>query len=121
MVYEMEVLAEEHQELQSTFSRTRRAEAILFGGYAVRVVWKPRKGKPEDTNRQPRGKNPEEKGFARVAEPHKLLDAIAAHRVANRPNRFEPRMKKRRRMPYDLLMTPRAEAKLDILKSISNN
>lgn len=50
-----------------------------------------------------------------------LLDAIAAHRVANRPNRFEPRKKKRRRMPYDLLMKPREEAKLDILKGVSNN
>ena len=50
-----------------------------------------------------------------------LLLAIASHRVANRPNRFEPRKKKRRRMPYDLLMKPRAEAKLDILKGISKN
>lgn len=50
-----------------------------------------------------------------------LLDAIAAHRVANRPNRFEPRKKKRRRMPYDLLMKPREEAKLDILKGVSKN
>jgi len=50
-----------------------------------------------------------------------LLDAIAVHRVANRPDRFEPRKKKRRRMPYDLLMKPRAEAKLDILKGVSKN
>ena len=50
-----------------------------------------------------------------------LLDAIAAHRVANRPDRFEPRKKKRRRMPYDLLMKPRHEAKLDILKGVSKN
>ena len=50
-----------------------------------------------------------------------LLDAISAHRVANRPDRFEPRKKKRRRMPYDLLMKPRAEAKLDILKGVSKN
>jgi hypothetical protein len=50
-----------------------------------------------------------------------LLNAIAAHRVANRPDRFEPRKKKRRRMPYDLLMKPRVEAKLDILKGVSNN
>ena len=48
-----------------------------------------------------------------------LLGAISAHRVANRPDRFEPRRKKRRRMPYDLLMKPRAEAKLDILKGLS--
>ena len=50
-----------------------------------------------------------------------LLDAIVTHRVANRPDRFEPRKKKRRRMPYDLLTKPRAEAKLDILKGVSKN
>jgi len=50
-----------------------------------------------------------------------LLDAISVHRVANRPDRFEPRKKKRRRMPYDLLMKPRHEAKLDILKGVSKN
>tara|TARA_R110002096_G_scaffold46119_1_gene123213 strand:+ start:224 stop:1642 length:1419 start_codon:yes stop_codon:yes gene_type:complete len=50
-----------------------------------------------------------------------LLDAIAVHRVANRPDRFEPRKKKRRKKPYDLLMKPRAEAKLDILKGVSKN
>lgn len=52
---------------------------------------------------------------------HEPLDAIAAHRVANRPGRFEPRKKKRRRMPYELLMKPRAKAKLDILKGVSEN
>ena len=50
-----------------------------------------------------------------------LLDAIVMHRVANRPDRIEPRKKKRRRMPYDLLTKPRAEAKLDILKGVSDN
>ena len=50
-----------------------------------------------------------------------LLDTIVMHRVANRPDRFEPRKKKRRRMPYDLLTKPRAEAKLDILKGVSKN
>jgi hypothetical protein len=28
---------------------------------------------------------------------HDLLDAIATHRVADRPDRYEPRVKKRRR------------------------
>ena len=50
-----------------------------------------------------------------------LLNIIVAHRVANRPDRFEPRKKKRRRMPYDLLTKPRAEAKLDIIKGLSKN
>lgn len=50
-----------------------------------------------------------------------LLDTIVIHRVANRPDRFEPRRKKRRRMPYDLLSKPRTEAKLDILKGLTKN
>ena len=41
--------------------------------------------------------------------------------VGDRPNRFEPRKKKRRRSPYDLLMKPRLEAKRDILKRVSEN
>jgi hypothetical protein len=44
-----------------------------------------------------------------------LLDAIASHRVADRPNRFEPRRTKRRPKPYDRLMKPRHEAKREIL------
>ena len=50
-----------------------------------------------------------------------LLDAIAVHRVADRPDRFEPRRKKRRPKPYDRLMKPRHEAKRDILNGFSEN
>lgn len=50
-----------------------------------------------------------------------LLNAVVMHRVADRPDRFEPKKKKRRRMPYDLLSQPRVEAKLDILKRLSAN
>jgi Transposase DDE domain len=50
-----------------------------------------------------------------------LLDAIASHRVADRPNRFEPRRKKRRPKHYDRLMKPRKEAKHDILHGFSEN
>ena len=57
----------------------------------------------------------------REALNQQLLTAIVAHRVADRPDRIEPRRKKRRRMPYDLLMKPRAEAKRDILKGLSKN
>ncbi len=45
-----------------------------------------------------------------------LLDSIALHRVANRPDRFEPRFKKRRVRLYSTLTVPRNEAKLAILK-----
>jgi hypothetical protein len=50
-----------------------------------------------------------------------LLDAIASHRVADRPDRYEPRRKKRRPKHYDRLMKPRQEAKRDILKGFSEN
>ena len=50
-----------------------------------------------------------------------LLDAIATHRVADRPDRFEPRRKKRRPKPYDRLMKPRHEAKREILKGVKEN
>jgi hypothetical protein len=45
-----------------------------------------------------------------------LLDAIAAHRVANRPDRYEPRVKKRRRNHYGWLTRPRAEMKRRLAK-----
>ncbi len=47
-----------------------------------------------------------------------LLDAIAIHRVADRPDRYEPRRKKRRPKPYDRLMKPRWQAKRDMLKGL---
>jgi hypothetical protein len=50
-----------------------------------------------------------------------LLDSITTHRVANRPDRFEPRRKKRRPKPYDRLMKPRAEAKRDMLLGFREN
>jgi len=40
-----------------------------------------------------------------------LLKAIAAHEVGNRPDRFEPRVKKRRPKPHKLMTKPRREYK----------
>jgi hypothetical protein len=40
-----------------------------------------------------------------------LLDAVAKHRVGNRPDRLEPRAKKRRAKPYRLLNKPREQAR----------
>jgi hypothetical protein len=45
-----------------------------------------------------------------------LLKAIATHRVADRPDRFEPRMTKRRPKNYDRLTKPRKEIKLHMIK-----
>jgi Transposase DDE domain len=45
-----------------------------------------------------------------------LLGAVAAHRVADRPDRYEPRVKKRRRNHYGWLTRPRAEIKRKMAK-----
>jgi hypothetical protein len=47
-----------------------------------------------------------------------LLDAVASHRVGDRPDRYEPRRRKRRPKPYDRLMKPRHEAKRAMLKGV---
>ncbi len=47
-----------------------------------------------------------------------VLDAIATHRVANRPDRFEPRLRKRRDGAYDLLTKPRHVAKNEIQQKL---
>jgi hypothetical protein len=52
---------------------------------------------------------------------HDLLDAIATHRVADRPNRYEPRVKKRRRNHYDWLTKPRAEMKRKMAQGVTKN
>ena len=50
-----------------------------------------------------------------------ILKAIVAHRVADRPDRFEPRRKKRRSGKYDLFTKSRHDHKRDILKRVSQN
>ena len=40
-----------------------------------------------------------------------MLQAIASHEIANRPNRLEPRQRKRRPKPYDLMTKPRPQAR----------
>ena len=50
---------------------------------------------------------------------HDLLDAIAAHRVADRPDRFEPRLKKRRKDYCGWFTKPRAELKRKMAKGIN--
>jgi hypothetical protein len=48
-----------------------------------------------------------------------MLEAIATHRVADRPDRVEPRLRKRRPKHYGYLRKPRAETKRDLLKRVS--
>jgi hypothetical protein len=47
-----------------------------------------------------------------------VLRAIARHRVADRPNRFEPRMAKRRPKNYVRLTKPRKQIKLEMIKRL---
>jgi hypothetical protein len=48
-----------------------------------------------------------------------LLDAIATQRVADRPDRYEPRLKKKRRHHCDWLTEPRAEVKRKMAKRVA--
>ena len=50
-----------------------------------------------------------------------LLDAVASHRVGDRPDRFEPRLRKRRPKHYGFLRKPRGETKLEMLKGVTKN
>ena len=52
---------------------------------------------------------------------HQLLDAIATHRVADRPDRFEPRLRKRRPKHYGFLRKPRHEVKREMQKHFRAN
>src|SRR6202043_3845721 len=47
-----------------------------------------------------------------------LLDAIATHRVADRPDRYEPRAKKRHHRNFAYLRKPRAKIKREIAKGL---
>lgn len=50
-----------------------------------------------------------------------LLEAVVKHRVADRPDRIEPRRIKRRHKHYVPLSVPRQEAKRQILKGLTKN
>jgi hypothetical protein len=50
-----------------------------------------------------------------------LLDAIAAHRVADRPDRYEPRLRKRRPKHYGFLRKPRHQTKRDMARNFTEN
>jgi IS4 transposase len=50
---------------------------------------------------------------------HDLLRAIATHRVADRPDRFEPRLIKRRRNHFECLTKPRSEYRRIMAKGVT--
>ena len=49
---------------------------------------------------------------------HELLDAIATHRVADRPDRYEPRLRKRHAKNFAYLRKPRAQIKRDMAQEL---
>jgi Transposase DDE domain len=57
-------------------------------------------------------------GSHRAALYGQVLRAIAVHRVADRPDRFEPRMAKRGPRRFDCLSRPRAEVKRRMLERV---
>jgi hypothetical protein len=50
---------------------------------------------------------------------HELLDAIATHRVADRPDRYEPRVNKRHARHFAFLQKPRAQIKREMAQGIA--
>src|SRR4051812_27078990 len=46
-----------------------------------------------------------------------VLVAIASHRVGDRPDRYEPRVKKRRPKQYPLMKRPRAELRIALAEA----
>ena len=61
-----------------------------------------------------------DRGAAHLAALYEqLLRAIAVHRVADRPDRFEPRMTKKGPRGYEELKRPRKAIKLQMLKRAS--
>jgi hypothetical protein len=50
-----------------------------------------------------------------------LLDAIALHRVADRPDRFEPRKRKRSPLKFDQMTKPRWALKREMAKRVGDN
>jgi hypothetical protein len=49
---------------------------------------------------------------------HALLDAVAIHRVSNRPDRYEPRVRKRHPKNFAYLRKPRAQIKRDMAQGL---
>src|SRR5258708_3256269 len=58
--------------------------------------------------------------FRKILYGH-LLDAIASHRVADRPDRYEPRLRKRRPKHYGFLRKPRRQTKRDMRNGFREN
>ena len=58
----------------------------------------------------------EHDGVHRLYLYRQLLDAVSAHRVADRPDRYEPRVRKRRPKKFEAMIEPRHVIKRKMLK-----
>jgi hypothetical protein len=58
--------------------------------------------------------------FAFIRARKELLRIIAADQVPDRPNRYEPRLRKRRPKQYPFLGAPRRKARVDTLRQLRN-
>jgi hypothetical protein len=61
----------------------------------------------------------EQNSAHRLSLYRKLLDAIATHRVADRPDRYEPRLRKRHAKNFAYLRKPRAQVKRDMAQGLT--
>jgi hypothetical protein len=63
----------------------------------------------------------EHRAASRQSLYEQVLDAIASHRVADRPDRYEPRLRKRRPKHYAFLRQPRSVVKGKMLNGLREN
>jgi hypothetical protein len=61
----------------------------------------------------------EENTAHRLSLYHVLLDAVATHQVGDRPNRYEPRLRKRHAKNFAYLRKPRAQIKRDMAQGLT--
>ena len=61
----------------------------------------------------------EQNAAHRLSLYHELLDAIAAHCVADRPDRYEPRLRKRHAKNFAYLRKPRAQIKREMAQGLT--
>ena len=100
--------------------RTVMAQAAATHGVAPRTIsFKGAMQTLEAFQPLMRVSEPPQDAGTRLRLYHDLLDAIATHRVGDRPDRYEPRVKKRRRKHYGWLTKPRAEIKRKMAKGVT--
>ena len=96
--------------------RTDMAQAAARGGVPPRSIGFKAALQVPEAFRPLIAHHPRRGAGCRAALCERLLRAIAVHRVADRPDRFEPRMTKKRPRGYESLKRPRKGIKHQMLK-----